>query len=134
MVDAVTSQTLQDGERNVTMKFTNISDGTGEAAVAKVDVSALAANGNGDACTGVVIKRMTGFTFGMGVDLLWDATANVLIHHIPADTDFDLDFEQFGGIPNNAGAGITGDLLLTTLNHTAADRYSFILEMVKKYD
>ena len=42
MADAVTSQTLADGPRNVVMKFTNVSDGTGEAAVTKVDVSALA--------------------------------------------------------------------------------------------
>ena len=43
MADAVTSQTLQDGDKSVVMKFTNISDGTGEAAVKKVDVSALQA-------------------------------------------------------------------------------------------
>jgi len=39
MADAVTSQTIQDGDRIAVMKFTNISDGSGEAAVAKVDVS-----------------------------------------------------------------------------------------------
>ena len=41
MADAVTSQTLFDGDKHVVMKFTNISDGTGESAVKKVDVSAL---------------------------------------------------------------------------------------------
>ena len=39
MADAVTTQTIIDGERNCVMKFTNVSDGTGESAVAKVDVS-----------------------------------------------------------------------------------------------
>ena len=29
MADAVTSQTIIDGERNCVMKFTNVSDGTG---------------------------------------------------------------------------------------------------------
>ena len=33
MADSVTSQTLIDGERTVIMKFTNISDGTGEITV-----------------------------------------------------------------------------------------------------
>ncbi len=33
MADAVTSQTLFDGDKHVVMKFTNISDGTGESAV-----------------------------------------------------------------------------------------------------
>ena len=41
MADAVTSQTLSDGDRTAVMKFTNISDGSGEASVAKVDVPAL---------------------------------------------------------------------------------------------
>ena len=48
MADAVTSQTIQDGVKNVVMKFTNISDGSGESAVAKVDVSALSAGPNGE--------------------------------------------------------------------------------------
>ena len=33
MADAVTSQTLVDGPRDLVMKFTNLSDGTGESAV-----------------------------------------------------------------------------------------------------
>ena len=44
MADAVTSQTLEDGPTHVAMKFTNVSDGTGESAVTKVDVSALQTN------------------------------------------------------------------------------------------
>ena len=39
MADAVTTQVLQDGERLYIAKFTNISDGSGEAKVTKVDVS-----------------------------------------------------------------------------------------------
>ena len=41
MADAVTSQTLSDGGKTAVVKLTNISDGTGESSVAKVDVSAL---------------------------------------------------------------------------------------------
>jgi len=50
MADTVTSQTIQDGEKTAILKFTNESDGTGEASVKKVDVSALANNSAGDAC------------------------------------------------------------------------------------
>ena len=57
MADAVTSQTIVDGERNCVMKFTNVSDGTGESAVKKVDVSALATNSKGQTCTKVKIQR-----------------------------------------------------------------------------
>ena len=126
MADAVASQTIIDGDKNVVMKFTNISDGTGESAVAKVDVSAL----NG-APSRVRIMKIHAATAGMGVDLLWDATTDVLAWHVPADTQMTWDFTYHGGLPNNAGAGITGDIMFTTIGHTAADRYSLVIEMKK---
>ena len=59
MADAVTSQTIQDGDRVAVMKFTNISDGSGESAVTKIDVSALQAeSGTGKACAGVAIQQI----------------------------------------------------------------------------
>ena len=78
MADAVTTQTILDGDRLVIQKFTNISDGTGEAAVVKVNVSDLADNTNGRACTGVKINKIWAQTYGMGVDILWDADTNVM--------------------------------------------------------
>ena len=51
MADAVTSQTLIDGPKHAVMKFTNVSDGSGESAVKKVDVSALTTNSAGESCT-----------------------------------------------------------------------------------
>ena len=41
MADAVTSTTLLDSDRLAIIQLTNTSDGTGESAVVKVDVSAL---------------------------------------------------------------------------------------------
>ena len=58
MADTVTSQTIQDGERVAIMKFTNVSDGTGESAVKKVDVSALASSSQGKACTAVKVAKI----------------------------------------------------------------------------
>lgn len=126
MADAVTSQTLFDGTRNVVMKFTNISDGTGESAVAKVDVSALAG-----APAEVVIDRVHYMTSGMAVRVLWDATADVLAFELPADRDGSFDFSHFGGIKNNAGGGKTGDILFTTVGHGAGDSYTVVIEMRK---
>jgi len=57
MADAVTSQVVFDGTRTAVMKFTNISDGTGETAVLKVDVSALSGF-QGASCTGVNIVTL----------------------------------------------------------------------------
>jgi hypothetical protein len=44
-----------------------------------------------------------------------------------------MDFEKFGGLTNNAGAGVTGDVLFSTADATAGDFYTIVLEMVKSY-
>ena len=134
MADAVTTQTIQDGERNVVMRFTNVSDGTGESAVKKVDVSALAANSAGQACTEVHIQRIYWMTVGMSVKLEFDASTNVLLTHIPADATGDEYYDNFTAIPNNAGSGKTGDIDFTTVGHSSGDSYTIILEMIKRYD
>lgn len=124
MADAVSSQTLVDGARNTVMKFTNTSDGSGEAAVTKVDVSALSG-----APSRVRIDKIHYNVTGMVVRLLWDATTDVTILDLQGDGCFDA--SAFGGLYNNAGTGVNGDILLTTIGHTSGDSYSIILEMSK---
>ena len=133
MADAVTSQTIIDGERNCVMKFTNVSDGTGESAVAKVDVSALASNSAGTACSEVRVMRISHAIVGMSVQLFLDATSNVLLMELAESSNGHMDFKDFGGLPNNAGSGKTGDILLTTKGHSSGDTYSIVLEMIKVY-
>lgn len=124
MPDAVSSQTIIDGPRNVVMKFTSVSDGTGEDAVTKVDVSALSG-----APTAVAIDKIHYSVSGMIVRLLWDATSDVTIIELQGDGVFD--FTSFGGLPNNGGDGVTGDIQLTTVGHTNLDSYAIVLEMHK---
>lgn len=133
MADAVTTQTIIDGERNCVMKFTNVSDGTGESAVAKVDVSALASNAAGVACSEVRVMRVSHAIVGMSVQVFLDATSNVLLMELAESSNGHMDFKDFGGLPNNAGSGKTGDILFTTKGHSSGDTYSIVLEMVKVY-
>jgi len=133
MADAVTSQTIIDGERNCVMKFTNVSDGTGESAVAKVDVSALASNSAGTACSEVRVMRISHAIVGMSVQLFLNATSNVLLVELAESSNGHMDFKDFGGLPNNAGSGKNGDILFTTKGHSSGDTYSITLEMVKVY-
>ena len=77
MADAVTTQTIIDSERNCVMKFTNVSDGTGESAVAKVDVSELAANADGVACSEVRVLRVSHAIVGMSVQLFFNASSTL---------------------------------------------------------
>jgi hypothetical protein len=133
MADAVTSQTIQDGNNTAILKFTNVSDGTGESAVKKVDVSALEPNSKGDACTSVSVARIYWATRGMGVNIEFDASTNVLLTGLPADSTGDEYYDLFTGIPNNAGSGVTGDIDFTTVGHSSGDTYSIILVLNKNY-
>jgi len=134
MADAVTSQTIQDGARHVVMSFMNVSDGTGESAVKKVDVSALTSDPmTGSSCSGVSIDSVWFSTLGMSVKLLWDADTDVLALHLPADYSDTLDMSEFTGLKNNAGTGVTGDIMFTTVGHSSGDAYTVILKMVKNY-
>jgi hypothetical protein len=133
MADAVTSQTILDGERLFIGKFTNFSDGTGETGVIKIDVSTLNPNSFGLACNGVKLNKIYGTTHGLEVQILWDATTDVFAWQIPQNSNYLMDFSSFGGIPNNAGAGKTGDVLFTTRDAGAGDMYTIVLECIKTY-
>lgn len=133
MADAVTSQTILDGERLFIGKFTNISDSSGESGVIKIDVSALNPSAAGNACNGVKINKIWAQTLGMSVDILWDATVDVICETIPENQFYLMDYSSFGGLPNNAGAGKTGDVLFTTVGAAAGDRYTIIIEAIKTY-
>ena len=135
MADAVTSTTIQDGNRIAVIQLTNTSDGTGESAVTKVDVSALASNSaNGQVCTGVKLGRIVYSTFGMSVKLLWDATTDTICWDLNSDYTTDEDFTGFGGIQNTAAAsGKTGDIKLTTNGASSGDSYVIVLTLIKDY-
>jgi hypothetical protein len=134
MADAVTSLTIQDGERKAVLKFTNVSDGSGESAVKKVDVSALTKNHLGRDCNLVTINKIWWQCTGMEVQLFFDATANVLAIGLSEDSNGHQDYSNFSGIPNNADpANRTGDILFTTVGHTSGDTYTVILELIKSY-
>ena len=133
MADAVTSQTLLDGERLAIMKFTNISDGTGETAVTKVNVSALTPSNSGKACTGVTVTKITSVCHGMEVRMYWDATTDVPFFLSTVNTNYENDFSKIGGITNNAGAGKNGNIVFSTSDQSNGDTYTVVLEMVKSY-
>lgn len=129
---AIATQTILDGDRLAIFKFTNDS-GTVETAALKVDVATLKRNGAGLPCTGVKINKIWSGTHGMEVQILWDATTDVLAWGLTQNSTYLMDFSSFGGIPNDAGAGKTGNVLFTTLDATAGDFYAITIEFLKTY-
>ena len=140
MADAVTSQTIVDTDKRVIVKFTNLSDGNGEASVVKVDVSALNSNSHtGAACSRVHITQVWYAISAMRIDLEWAATTNVKALMLggsaaagPSGAGH-LDFRSFGGLKNTEATGATGDVALTTVHHTNNDAYTIVLELTKSY-
>ena len=133
MADTVASQTIDDGPRYAVIKLTNVSDGTGESAVTKVDVSGLASSANGVACTGATIQKIWWQCTGMKVSILFDATSDVLAIQLGENQSGYLDYTSFGGLTNNAGSGKTGDIKFTTVGHSSGDTYTIILYLKKEF-
>lgn len=125
MANTITTQTLNNGPRNLTIKVTIEGDGTGEEASTQlVDISSFDADE-------ARINSVTGSLNGFAVHLEWDATANVQAWTLPEGESF-ADFRPIGGIQNDAGAGKTGDIDFSTTGLGDGDKGSFLLELVKK--
>jgi len=138
MADAVTSQTLADGDRIAVMKFTNLSDGNGESSVKKVDISALAANSAGATPARATIEQIWYDIGGMRVALEWNATTNVVAAVLggsaaAGNVSGHMDFRSFGGLKNTEASGVDGDIDLTTSGHTNLDHYTIVLQLRKSY-
>lgn len=129
MADAVSTHVLHESATRYIAKFSNVSDGTGESDVVKVDVSGLT-----PAAAQVDILGLWFSTDGMAVRIEWDATTDTVAWLVPANQTGYLDFTRLfpGGIRNDAGSGITGDILFTTVGHTSGDTYSIILDCKKR--
>ena len=126
MANAVTSQTLLDGPRNLVILLTGVLDTSNEARTIKVDVSSY-----DPAPTKVRVDKIHYSIAGaLQVLLDWDATTDVTFAVLSGQGE--LEACKFGGLQNNAGAGVTGDIYLTTLGYSAGTvSYTLLLEMTK---
>lgn len=126
---------IVDGPKRAVIHVTGVSDGSNEISdLAVVDVNNLNDIGINKPCTKVQLEKIKYTTVGMtSVILEWEANADVVAWVLPGAQEGEQDFSKFGGITNNAGSGITGDLVLTTVggNDAATDRLSLIIEVSK---
>jgi len=127
MADVTTSQ-VYDGARNYQIKLTNASDGTGQSAVKVIDVTTMTPNPG----THMKLRRLRYTVAGMSVRLQWEASSPVDIAILEQGSNI-LDFSRIyaGGYPNNGGAGVTGNVLLTTVGQISGSSYTVELEFIK---
>jgi hypothetical protein len=130
MADTVDVKTLFGGKRYKMFHLTNQSDGTGEAAVTKVDISTLT-DPVGAVCTYTAIDRIEYSVFGMNyVTLAWDHTTDDEIAVLSGQGV--MDWSQLGGNVDPRTAGGTGDILLTTNGAAAGAGYDITLYVKPK--
>jgi len=128
MADTVTTTTVFNGDRKLVVHLTNVSDGTGESNVVKVDKSAFTGP-NGLEPTNFVLEKVEYDVSSMRVLLTLDRTTDQTL--VVLQGQGVMDFTKSGGLLK-ASAGDTGDILLTTANHAAGDGYDITLYLRKK--
>lgn len=137
MADAVTTNTITNGYDKLCVHLTNISDGTGESAVVKVDKSTfLARDGAEPASMDIEQIRwnIQGFT---SVRLLWDHTTDDVAMLLNGNgyEDFRGDTERAPkGLADPRSSGGTGDILLTTAGAVSGATYDITLWLKKSPD
>ena len=134
MADAVTSR-IYESDTHLLVHLTNISDGTGESAVKKVDKSTYTTTDGAEPDSldvETVRWAVQGFT---SVRLLWDHTTDdtglVLSGNGYDDFRGDEYARFFKGLQDPRTAGDTGDILLTTANNVSGATYDITLRIRK---
>ena len=128
MADTVTTQTIADtsGVKFVA-KLTNLSDGSGETLVKKIDASELTfMSEDGNRTIARVYYSINTSDRKSGVEIIWDGATNATALFLSGQGF--MDFRTDGNsIPNNATTP-TGDVLLSTKNFASGDNYTIIVE------
>ena len=131
MADTVTTRVVASGPRNLIVRYTNFSDGTGEANVVKFDATNTA-NGYLGIAPGVNVKVQYitwSVTGSAAVRIRWQATADE--DAFIASYNNTIDFTPFGGVKPPAIAGITGSLKFTTQGFGVGSAYDMLICYVK---
>ena len=140
-LDAVKTIVIANTSTHYVAHFTNISDGTGESAVAKVDKSTLLASDGAEPAS-LDIERVVWATDGMQVRILWDHTTDDLglalsgagSLNFKGERDWVPGFTGTDGLKDPRSTGGSGDILFTTSGHTSGDTYNVTLWIRKNPD
>ncbi len=124
MADAVIVKTLRNGPTDAAFLLGNASDGTGESAIQKVDISALVM-----AATKVTITKLIWACDGMQIKILFDHSTDDLVAILAGRGEIS-DVRECP-IQDPGSAGDTGDILVTTAGQSAGDGYTLYMEIRK---
>lgn len=127
MADTVDTIVVHKGTRIYVQRLTNISDGTGESGVTKLNLSTLIGPSGVKAPTYCKLREVSwsiqGFT---SVRLYWDHTTDDEIIVLGTGYGY-MNFADVGGLVDPRSAGGTGNVLLSTAGTTSGNTYTITL-------
>lgn len=125
MANVTTVQTLQDGDRNVVIHCVGVLDTSNLAATDVATLSLVPIP------TGLRIDKVQySISSQLSVLVLWDATADVTALALSGQGCHE--FACCGGLINNAGAGVTGKIQLSTVGWASGSQsFTVTLHLVK---
>lgn len=136
MADVVDVHVEQNNTRNLILRGTLVSDGSGVVGQKIYDAASATYGVNiaGQVFTPGIHTTIVGLDFdvqGMQFTMDWEATANSRIFAFGASPE-DFKFHRFGGIRVPPGlAGATGSILLSTVGAAANATLFFVLYLRK---
>ena len=128
MADIVSTQVISDtsGVKYV-VKMTNISDGSGESLVKKIDASATTfMTEDGERKIAKIWWSVNTTKSNASVEKVWDGETNATAMLLNGQGYWDLRTAG-NSIPNNATTP-TGDVLLSTRDFVSGDNYTILVE------
>lgn len=126
MADTVNTDVLQSGQKRYVIHLQNKSDGTGESAVTKVDISTLTGP-DGTVPTSATLMEVDYDIGGFSsVQLFWDATTDDEMVTLPVGSGY-KSFIGVGGKKDPKSSGTTGDVKLTTVGASSTATYDITL-------
>ena len=133
MANDLQTQVILDGPRNVVIKVTGVLDTSDLANTVIADPATLTGIDNTGTLKAAKLRlKEIGFAVedGLTVNLLWDATTPLLM--TTWNGRGDRCYDDFGGLPNNAGVGVNGKVLLNTEGWTAGIKsFTLVLRFIK---
>ena len=129
MVDSVTTQVISNNGLRYEVIFTNVSDGTGESSVRKVDLSNLKYIGTDHPPSALDVEHIEANIDGFeSVTLAWDRNpSDIKIAVLPKGQTL-LYFNRYLPDPQRKQQGSTGDIILTT-NGSATSQDAYVIKV-----
>lgn len=137
MVDVPTNVTMTNGFRNIVLRVSLVSDGSGLTNYKVYDATSTGTFGvmkQGQTFYPGIHSKILGLDYDvqdLKLRIQWEATTNqdvIVLGNAPED----YDWRRFGGLPCPPGlTGATGSLLITTFNQAPQSTFNLVIYLAK---